>query len=112
MFTPPDYSLLDLTPAGRSMFYPRRDWWPPPVGATDHSIPVDEGVAVAVRFYRYSVIAPTILFFHGNGEVAPEYDETAQFYRQIGVNLIVADYRWVWGERGPSIVRDDDERCP
>lgn len=100
MFAPPDYSVLDRAGLGRTMFYPRDNWRPAPVGATEHRFPVDEGIAVAARFYRYSVLAPTILFFHGNGEVASDYDEIAPFYRQSGMNLIVADYRGYGGSGG------------
>ena len=36
---------------------------------------------------------PTILYFHGNAELAQEYDLIAEFYHKVGINLIVADYR-------------------
>lgn len=100
MFAPPDYSVLDRAGLGRTMFYPRADWQPAPAGATSHRFTVDEGVQIEARFYRYSVLAPTILFFHGNGEVASDYDEIAPFYRQSGMNLIVADYRGYGGSSG------------
>lgn len=93
MITPPDYSLLDHTPLGSSLFVPRPVWEPPPADTSDIAIPVDVGIALAARFYRSSPQAPTILFFHGNGEVAVEYDSLAPHYRQIGVNLIVVEYR-------------------
>lgn len=93
MVTPPDYSLVDQTPFSTAMFAPRPFWTPPPAGVVDVAIPVEKDVAVAARFYTSSKDAPTILFFHGNGEVAAEYDSLAPFYQQIGINLVVADYR-------------------
>ncbi|MCX6020947.1 MAG: alpha/beta fold hydrolase, partial [Chloroflexi bacterium] len=42
----------------------------------------------------------TILFFHGNGEMAVEYDSLAPLYRQVGVNLIVTDYRGYGASNG------------
>ena len=36
---------------------------------------------------------PTILFFHGNAELAQEYDDLAEFYNKFDMNFIVADYR-------------------
>jgi len=89
----PDYTLLDRPELTAFMFYPRATWDPPPPGASDHSIEVAPGVALACRFYHHSKDAPTLLFFHGNGEVASDYDETAPFYHSIGLNLFVADYR-------------------
>ena len=89
----PDYTLLDRPEITAFIFYPRPDWEPPPPGATDHAVEVAPGVALACRFYRHSKDAPTLLYFHGNGEVASEYDFTAPSYHSIGLNLFVADYR-------------------
>lgn len=36
---------------------------------------------------------PTILLFHGNGEIALEYINFAEMYFKIGVNLAVIDFR-------------------
>ena len=36
---------------------------------------------------------PTILFFHGNAELAQEYDEIGEIYNQHNMNFIVSDYR-------------------
>ena len=36
---------------------------------------------------------PTILYFHGNGEIAADHDALAPLYRGIGVNLFVAEFR-------------------
>ena len=75
------------------MFHPRPEWSSPPSGATDHLVPVAEGVAVACRFYRNDKAAPSILYFHGNGEVVRDHDSIAPFYQRSGLNLFVADYR-------------------
>jgi alpha-beta hydrolase superfamily lysophospholipase len=60
---------------------------------------VEEGVSVGCRFYPSGEIAPTILFFHGNGEVAYDYDGIAPLYNREGINLFVADYRG-YGQSG------------
>ena len=88
-----DYSLLDVPEILQFMFYPRTDWRPPPPGATDHSLPAGDDVNLSGRFYPHDKGSPSILFFHGNGEVASDYDGIAPLYHQIGVNLFVADYR-------------------
>ena len=77
----------------RFLFYPRRWEQPPPPGAEDLLIPVEEGVAVGCRLYEGEAGRAWILLFHGNGEIAADYDEIAPLYHRIGINLAVADYR-------------------
>lgn len=48
---------------------------------------------MSCRFYVSSHNAPSLLFFHGNGELASDYDSIAPFYNRLGINLFVADYR-------------------
>jgi len=96
----PDYALLDRRGLARGLFYPRRDLSGPPPGATDHRIEVEEGVELAGRFYPLDPSRPAILFFHGNGEIAGDYDGIAPAYHGIGANLFVADYRGYGGSDG------------
>lgn len=77
------------------LFFPRREW----VGdaenpkAVNHFLQVEPGIKIGCRFYPCRQGAPNILFFHGNGETAPDYDYVAPLYRKLGLNLFVADYR-------------------
>jgi alpha-beta hydrolase superfamily lysophospholipase len=96
-----DYSQIDRSPLLSFLFYPRRDTTPCPEGAWDLLVPVEKGISVGCRFYSGHPGWPWILFFHGNGEVASDYDEIAPFYHQIGINLAVADYRG-YGASGGS----------
>ena len=89
----PDFTALDRPEIAGFIFYPRREWGPPPAGATDHLVAVTPDVSVSCRFYVSGRDAPTVLFFHGNGEVACDYDGIAPFYGRLGINLFVADYR-------------------
>ncbi len=89
----PDYTLLDRPEILEAMFYPRKVSRPLPLGASEHLVPVDDGVVVGCRFYPHRREAPTILYFHGNGEVAADYDEMASIYHAYDINLFVADYR-------------------
>jgi pimeloyl-ACP methyl ester carboxylesterase len=89
----PDYAFLDRLGAGAFIFYPRPEWTRPPPGAQDHMVEVGPGVAVAVREYLADHGNPTVLFFHGNGEVASDYDGVAPMYHDIRLNLVVADFR-------------------
>ncbi len=91
--TRPDYALLDRRGLTRGLFYPRRDASAPPPGATDHRVDVGEGVQVACRFYPLTRSRPSLLYFHGNGEIVSDYDAITPSYHGIGANLFVADYR-------------------
>jgi pimeloyl-ACP methyl ester carboxylesterase len=96
----PDYALLDRRGLARGLFYPRRDLSRPPPGAEDHRIEVEAGVEVSGRFYPLDPSRPTLLYFHGNGEIASDYDGIAPLYREIGVSLFVVDYRGYGGSDG------------
>jgi len=88
-----DYSALDRPELLQFVFYPRKDFTTPPSNATDHLIAVDEDVSISCRFHMHDRSSPSVLFFHGNGEVVSDYDYIAPIYNQLGVNLFVADYR-------------------
>ena len=99
-----DYSIIDESALPNYIFYPRSDLTPPPAGAFDLRVPVETDVHVCCRFYIGDATWPLILYFHGNGEVASDYDQIAPFYRQRQLNLAVADYRGYGGSNGfPSL---------
>jgi pimeloyl-ACP methyl ester carboxylesterase len=56
---------------------------------------VDKGITLGGRFYRTHqyTTAPNLVFFHGNGEIATDYDNIAPMYQELGINLAVIDYR-------------------
>ena len=87
------YSKLDRPEILQFTFYPRKEASEGPPNSTDHFVSVDNGVSVACRFYVHNHSSPSILFFHGNGEIVSDYDLIAPFYNQRGINLFVADYR-------------------
>lgn len=93
MLPRPDYSLLDRPEIREFAFYPRREWTPAPPGATDFQVDVEAGVSISCRFYPASPASPCLLFFHGNGEVACDYDGIAPLYNEMDISLFVADYR-------------------
>jgi len=88
-----DYSALDHPLLLNFIFYPRRDHTPCPSNAFDLTVKVEEEVQISCRFYMEHPRGPSILFFHGNGEVVSDYDEMAPFYHRRGINLVVSDYR-------------------
>lgn len=88
-----DYGVLDRSTLSAPIFFPRRDRTPAPPGAADLSLDVAPGVSLGARHYAAPGSVATFLFFHGNGEVASDYDDIAPLYHRIGVDLFVVDYR-------------------
>jgi alpha-beta hydrolase superfamily lysophospholipase len=58
----------------------------------DGTIPVEDGVVLGYRYFHASG-KPVIVFWHGNGEIAEDYDMIAASYRNAGAGLFVLDYR-------------------
>jgi fermentation-respiration switch protein FrsA (DUF1100 family) len=56
-------------------------------------LPVEPGLFLGGRLYPASASAPLILYFHGNGEIAADYDDLAPLYIRLGISLLVVDYR-------------------
>lgn len=87
--------IMDIPEIVYRLFYPRRDFVSDSESAKaiNNLIPVTETISLGCRFYPSDFSAPCILYFHGNGETAPDYDEIAPFYQERSLNLFVADYR-------------------
>jgi alpha-beta hydrolase superfamily lysophospholipase len=88
-----DYSPIDQSPLLGFLFYPRRDHTRCPEGAFDLLIQVEKEIAIGCRFFGQEKAWPWILYFHGNGEVASDYNDIAPFFQKRKINLVVADYR-------------------
>ena len=87
--------LLDRPEVLERLFFPRRasaEELTSPYGM-NHVIEAAPGISIGCRFYPAGSKAPSVLYFHGNGEIAPDYDYTAPLYQERGINLFVADYR-------------------
>ncbi len=88
------YPAFDKPEISRHLFYPRRESEGLPSGGYERlSIPVEKAVTVGARFYEADQGAPTILFFHGNGEIVADYDDVGAIYRRMGINYLPVDYR-------------------
>ncbi|KAF0114762.1 MAG: alpha/beta hydrolase [Rhodospirillaceae bacterium] len=87
--------VLDRPEIVRILFHPRAE--PPggdPVpGALPVRILVASDVAVGGKIYIAGLESPIILYFHGNGEIASDYDSIAPYYTRRGMTLFVVDYR-------------------
>jgi pimeloyl-ACP methyl ester carboxylesterase len=97
-----NFELLDRPEVTRVLFHPRRDWpnRPLPLRVRALHIPVDEEIAISGRLHRAKLDGPTILFFHGNGEIASDYDGISPLYTRLGINLLVVDYRGYGSSNG------------
>jgi alpha-beta hydrolase superfamily lysophospholipase len=87
--------LLDHPLVLRALFHPRREYGrvlrvP---GVRPVGVEVESGVTVGGRLYPATPEAPAILYYHGNGEIAADYDDIASLYTRIGTTLLVIDYR-------------------
>lgn len=98
-------SIFDSAAFNESLFFPRDDASPPPPGAIDRFCEVD-GARVHVRCHAAEGARCTLLLFHGNGEVAADYDAGAARFAAIGAALAVAEFRGYGQSDGVPTLRD------
>lgn len=87
--------LIDNPEISDVVFYPRK------ASITNnlkpHIIPltfkIDEKIKIGGYFYLNDKSLPSILFFHGNGEIALDYLYFYNLFFKIDVNLCVIDFR-------------------
>ncbi len=101
------YGALDSAKVIHYLFHPRPETdvpWAPQTPFTNIMIPVDRDISVYVRSYDAGRPGPVILFFHGNGEIAADYDDIAGMFTNLGISFMAADYRG-YGRSGgtPSV---------
>jgi hypothetical protein len=66
----------------------------PAMHVRDGVVPAaDANINLGYRLYIHQTDAPLIVFFHGNGEVAANYDSISPLFADIGTSLLVFDYR-------------------
>ena len=82
---------MDLNIINTFLFHPRKSYQE--MDEKDIQINVGDSVHVGIRLHLINKSFPTILFFHGNGEIGPEYDDIARVYNQKNINFIIADFR-------------------
>ena len=82
---------MDINILSSFLFHPRKS--NQEMDKKDLQIDVEDSVQVGARLHLIDQSASTILFFHGNGEIGPEYDDIARVYNQKNINFIIADFR-------------------
>jgi alpha-beta hydrolase superfamily lysophospholipase len=102
------YAILDRPDVLRFLFHPRRDdsFRQPGEHREDLLIPLEDDTILSASFHHAAENkdGPVILFFHGNGEIANDYDEFGRFYTQMGIHFFVVDYRGYGSSTGRSTV--------
>ena len=90
-----DFSELDRPEILHTLFYPRPDLSPTIYAGNpqDLMIPVQDGHRIGARMHAADKGKPTILFFHGNGEIVSDYDDMGGLYSGLGINFLPVDYR-------------------
>jgi alpha-beta hydrolase superfamily lysophospholipase len=90
----PDFSILDRPEILQFIFHPRKESGRPiPPFAENLTIDTEDGHQVGARCYLTDPAMPHVLFFHGNGEIAEDYDDIGPVYVNFGLNFMVADFR-------------------
>lgn len=103
---PADYTSLDSPNVLPFLFHPRQT--PRPAERQESVrrilIPVEKEIGVGASLHMPHQTGPTILFFHGNGEIASDYDDIGPLFNRMGINLWVADYRgYGWSDGHPTV---------
>jgi alpha-beta hydrolase superfamily lysophospholipase len=98
-------SFFDRPEINSLIFHPRSDHTlSPPPGSEDHLIPVAPDTGLGARFFLSDPDGPHLLFFHGNGEIASDYDDAGPLYNQLGLSFLALDYRGYGKSQGtPSV---------
>jgi pimeloyl-ACP methyl ester carboxylesterase len=99
------YSKLDRPEILAHIFYPQTESRTPlPPGTCDLTFEMEPSVVIGCRFYLEGPDAPCILYFHGNGETVADHDTIGPRYNEVGINLLVTDYRgYGWSSGKPSV---------
>lgn len=94
------------------LFHPRPEMPGSRIDETAHPVTItaDDGTKLGGKVFVASETAPAILYFHGNGEIAADYDDLSVLYNRLGMTLFVADYRGYGASQGrpdgPSLLAD------
>lgn len=98
-------SIFDTPQFNENLFFPRPDFGEAPKGAEDLFVTVEAPMKVHVRLHAHPDARFSLLFFHGNGEIASDYDNLAEAYHQIGADFLVCDYRGYGKSEGKPTLR-------
>lgn len=90
------YAAFDLPEITLRLFHPRSETAGEghlPKNCKYLEIPTEPEIHIGGRFYHASTGVPTILYFHGNGEIVADYGDLAPLYTERNLNFFPVDYR-------------------
>ncbi|MBF0436861.1 MAG: alpha/beta hydrolase [Magnetococcales bacterium] len=88
-------SLIDHPQVCHILFHPRgEEGYAPSSDAIELRFTVERNVSLGGRLYPASAApGPLLLYWHGNGEIAADYDDISQLYTRMGIHFLVVDFR-------------------
>lgn len=100
-----NYTKLDNPEILQHLFHPRSiTKEEPPQNCYNVDVGIDDGVNLGCRFYLHNPDAPTLLYFHGNGENISDYNDISQTYNRFGLNFFITTYRgYGWSTGTPTV---------
>ena len=87
--------LIDNTTISNVVFYPRKTEIPEKLESNIKVLKFDisDNISIGGFFFGTKTENPTILLFHGNGEIASDYQYISDSFLECNVNLAVVDFR-------------------
>ncbi|MFX0106063.1 MAG: alpha/beta fold hydrolase, partial [Candidatus Hodarchaeota archaeon] len=88
-------SFIDNPVVSSIVFFPRKSPEPTLLDSNTKilKLKISKNIITGGFFYLNDYDFPTILLFHGNGEIAADYQYFLDFFFDCGVNLAVVDFR-------------------
>lgn len=90
---PKSHAVLDNPEIASVLFHPRKAADRQATLTPDLLVPVTDRISLGASVFPASAEAPVVVLFHGNGELASEYEAIAPLYGDAGISLVVLDYR-------------------
>ncbi|HUW89291.1 MAG TPA: alpha/beta fold hydrolase [Candidatus Nanopelagicaceae bacterium] len=87
--------LIDNPTISNVVFYPRKTKIPEKLESNIKVLKFDihDNISIGGFFFGAKTENPTILLFHGNGEIASDYQYISHLFLDCNVNLAVVDFR-------------------
>ena len=87
--------LIDNPSVSNIVFYPRKTKIPEKLESNTRVLKFDisDNISIGGFFFGTKTENPTILLFHGNGEIASDYQYISDLFLECNVNLAVVDFR-------------------
>ena len=85
--------FLDDPKISHLIFFPRTTDPPHDLDTEILKFRINDEIEIGGVLYKKDKDLPTILLFHGNGEISTDYQNFKEPYFESGVNLAVADFR-------------------